>query len=257
MVGVGEVRSNVNFDISTNRYEGLIAGQVEGDGVPLKGIRVELDINTWVYNSRPNDQDALEPSDKHSPNTNIIYTYTDEQGKYSFQGLLDGNYRVLFRDPLATYATLYYTGSLAINDSTVLQIQSGTHFENVNISLPRAGAISGNVRLVTSRPVSDATIAIWWNNGKYWQPLPTTYHTDQNGNYVATGLPPATYLVYVTSRQPLYNFPYIYEDYYGTATSRIEDAVPVIVNSGETTAHIDVVYGPDGLLWLPLVRKQN
>lgn len=260
IVQSGETRTNVNFDVSTNIYEGGISGKVTYNNGPIAGIRIDLEIGNYTGSTQ-----CEQSEQKFSPLRTVqtleqiesIYTFTDNQGNYRFQGLHAGYYRVIFTDPSGYFATEYYQESSLPYESTGLNLQCGAQLQHIDRILSVAGAITGTVRLALGRPITHATVTLYRKDTDFWQPIPLTFYTGEDGSYEAKGLLPGTYHLAFYANEILYPFDYTLCEYYSVSDEcRVESATDVIVVAGQTTSKINMILGPKGIIFLPLVLRK-
>lgn len=260
----GQVRGNVNFDLSTKLYEGAISGQVKAHGTPLSGIRVDL-INNFGSGATCDggfaDQDSLRTikariaSDINEVNT--IYTTTDATGNYKFEGLAPGYYILEASDPHSQYGTTFYNEASNALALTGLNLDCGQIRESANISMTEAGTVSGRITIASGKPLSNTVVSLLWPNGYDSQVTEQVTFTNQEGNYLIRGVQPGTYWLRAYSTVSIYPYEYPVSEYYGSPSDVVITPEPITVTSGLTTTGIDIILGPDGILWLPLVRKEE
>jgi uncharacterized protein YjdB/protocatechuate 3,4-dioxygenase beta subunit len=161
----------VTVDITTTRnvtlqHGGTITGQVtDTDGNPVEGASINVwDSETW---------------DHHGSAT------TDEDGNYTITGLPAGTYDLRATPPTGTYLVrVFITGLGVIVDQTTTQ----------NVTLEAGGLIEGWVTGPDGTTVEGAEIYVWDpdNDTDDWT------WTDEDGNFLTTGLPAGIYSLLIT-----------------------------------------------------------
>lgn len=230
--------------VAPDLFAGVISGTVRSAGQPLAGIQVE------VINSRV-----------------VVYTTTDQQGRYQIAGLPDDQYYLRFSDPTATYAFSWYSLLWPSNneppirkeDATPVRIKGATIARNMDGTLLRAGAIEGRVRWGNGAPALGINVQLFARDDQQnWARLlcyaldhcPYSTITDGQGRYHFQGLPPGRYRVGF--------FPSSFHDpeqrYYPMSPS-LENAGDVMVAAGAATTGIDGIVGPLPQIFLPFVAR--
>ncbi|MEZ4711278.1 MAG: SdrD B-like domain-containing protein [Caldilineaceae bacterium] len=238
-VNDGAPNANIDFVFANKFFEGSINGIVDADGQPLEGIRVDLHDGYGYGYYWP---------------SSLVYTFTDAQGFYHFDGLNDGYYSVSFTDPIGKYATMFYDNVSDPNVVKVIPVLDGEQVTGINATLPLGGAIAGAVKGLNGQPLANVSVSVYHSGAPYpYQlPQPIPVKTGQNGAYVATGLTTGAYKV--CFQDQAYMLPFLC---YGGA-SYIPDGRDVAVVAGSTTGNIDIVLGTPDLpnkLYMPVVAQ--
>lgn len=128
--------------------------------------------------------------------------YTDHEGRYQFTALPAGTYTVFANggNHRAAYQAASY-GSTASNPrGRPLQVANGQQLEDIDIALPRTGAITGRVTDATGDPVARVQVSVLAMR-RASQPMQSGgASTDDLGQFRVFGLPPGEYLVLAESR---------------------------------------------------------
>lgn len=233
--------ANVDFVINQKFYEGSIKGLVGADGTPLEGIQVNL-YDSFYYGG-------------YYAQSPLVYTFTDAQGFYRFDGLNDGYYTVGFIDPAGNYASTFYNGMVDPSGFNAIPVFDGQHVFGINASMSLGGAIAGTVKGPNGEPLPDVSVTVYTMTPYLFvAPLSTQVKTDENGNYRVGGLSGGLYRVCFQESSALAT-----TLCYGGATSPW-DARDVTVEVGATTSGIDLILGTLDLpnkLYLPVGVKDS
>ncbi len=166
---------------------------------------------------------------------------TDSAGRYDFEGLLAGDYRLRFRDASGTYATEYYDDAPNFESATDIVVTTNTTISNINAQLGMAAHITGTVTEEGSgNPLEGIQVAIYRDGNWLDADL-----TDASGNYDLGGLNTDTYRLRFRDNSGTYATEY-YDDmpYLGSATD-------IMVTVGMTTnidAQLDLAGHITGML---------
>ena len=230
---VGETKPNANIILtqafSGTLYPGQISGTVTANGAPVAGIKVSLYQANCCINPPqippspavtpvpiptvtpgPNRTNDATASQVHGQATSaatsdvkpLVYVYTDAQGHYVIDGLQDGQYYLGVSDPNGLYASTYYNNhsflqradGLLVQNGRVLLPNLGSGLSTLNLSLARAGGISGNVQLKDGTPVANVAVeAFIYSEQLRWELLTVDSMTDEVGHYTIKGLPEGNY----------------------------------------------------------------
>jgi 5-hydroxyisourate hydrolase-like protein (transthyretin family) len=231
----GEVRDNINWDLSGGLFDSVITGTVTADGQPVAGIRVEL----WY--GYP--EGALF----------VVYTVTDNAGEYRLAGLPQHVYYMRFADPQGRYAVTYPGDALWMGASPALVTDGTDQIGNIDATLIQGGAIHGTVRRYDGMPVVNALAGAYMTTDQFWWSQvqeEVTFLTNEHGDYTITGLRPGLYRVGFAEADQRYPS----QEFYGPAAT-YRTATDVLVEAGKTTTGVDIILGPDHLVWLPLLAR--
>ncbi|WP_179107331.1 carboxypeptidase regulatory-like domain-containing protein [Sediminibacillus massiliensis] len=118
----------------------------------------------------------------NAQNIVVATATTDASGEYTVEQLYPGSYSLVFTANGYSNQTL---GAIVASNSTTV----------VNANLSRlAGALTGNVQSSGGDPISGAQVSVYQNNI-----LVITALTDNNGDYLITGLAPGTYTAVISA----------------------------------------------------------
>ena len=280
VVGVGEVKPNVNLDLPGLTLDGQISGRVTTAGAPLANIQVYLYNGMYPGAEYPPFWYQLDGAPgraalplargaglRHGAEeptfpAPIVYTMTNGAGEYRLEGIPDGGYIIRFVDLNQRYADSDFNSAGLYRYAETLYVKNGAiyHFDGstmatVDGELVLGGTIKGQVRLANGQGVAGATI----NAVAIAQGMATTLFyvitTDANGFYELKSIYPTQYRISVYKPE----LGYSWGEYYGApddASSNEQKATLVKVTAEETTSEIDVVLGPDPKLYLPVIVKK-
>jgi len=197
----------INFNLNE---QGTISGTVtDTGGSPLEGCDVYADpqdgTGTWFHD------------------------YTNENGFYTIAGLATDTYVVQVF--CAGYVHEYFDDARNWQDATPVPVVEANDTPNIDFNLRPGGTISGRVTDSQSSTIEGCEVqAFSWD----WDGSFAGYGwdlTDANGEYMLTDLATDSYSVQI-------DCPTYLKEYYDDAFDS-EDATPVSVVEGQTTAGID------------------
>ena len=110
-----QLRADVNITLGEGDFEGVIDGQVTGDGMPLAGIQVEL------YHTG-----SAQPA---------LFVTTDSNGHYRMSALLNGVYWVRALPTSETYVPTFYGGYTVFAGAKAITVVGPSPVTAVNIDL--------------------------------------------------------------------------------------------------------------------------
>lgn len=239
-VASGGTAENINITLRGPNFAGSLSGRVTANGAPVAGIKVALYNANTVCCALP------------SP---VIYTLTDADGRYTFNGLTYGAFVLGVTDPTGRYATTYYPNQISANIAPPLYTYDDQALYEVNVALTPAGAIHGHVQQRDGLAVAGLSIRLTRYEAPNGYPVELLLdkRTDVNGDYTVDGLHPGEYFV-CFSAQSYYG----YSECYGNidSPSGSYGSTKVTVTAGKTTTGIDLIWGPDLRLYLPLVTQK-
>ncbi len=169
-------------------------------------------------------------------------------GTYEIPKLVGGSYLV------QVYAMGYfpelYDNTMDPNDARPVQVVEPNATPGIDFALSQGSGISGRVTDDNGNPVVGASVQVMSSDLSGSDPNGRSFggwaFTDDNGDYLVTGLPSGEYLVAVIASA---NWMTV-EEWYDNATNPY-DATPVVVGNDQTTPGIDFVVDfqiPDGVV---------
>jgi hypothetical protein len=232
VLATGETRGNINFILGEDQFDGEISGTVTANEVPQAEIEVGLFRSVIDSGGLP-----------------FVYIKTDTQGRYHFEGLPYGSYKVGFRDPKGRYATVYSNGEYFFINAPSYEINGSTIISQVNTSLTIGASIRGHIHSSNRKPAFGYGILVY-----------SQYHdstlgyfdisTDAEGRYEITGLPPGIYLI--ATKPDYLREPYIPQLYY-PSTQEQNFAQRLEVKPGDLLENIDIWFDASPGALLPLI----
>jgi len=283
----GDIKPNIDLQLTptftVTPFSGQISGTVLAGGAPLAGIKVSLYQNKCCLYPPPitpvptvipvpiptatpaSDQaisnvahavNAATAADAVRP---LVYVYTDAQGHYLIDGLLDGSYYLGFSDPNGAYATTYYPNQPLLVQAEILSLRNGRlipgslgpQISTANANLAHAGGISGNVRLKEGTPVANVAVQVYGNSAQFgWQLLGAENMTDAAGHYLVKGLPEGVYRLCFTDLTGQYPV-----ECYGVVDNYPPDGKGAIVVQAGMITSFNHVLGPKLNFFLPLAAR--
>jgi len=229
------------------QFSGAITGRITAHGAPVAGAKVALYDQGFACCMPSLSLPTFQP---------LIYTFTDQEGRYAINGLATGKVYLGVTDPAGLYATTYYTAHaipMMSNEIALLDTQTRT---GIDVDLPVAGALSGRVTRRTGEPVAGLQVSTYRYidnpvSGPYSVVTVDTY-TATDGRYTIKGLHAGDYYICFTLGD--------YTECYGTADRAYpgyfnNSYLRVNVLAGQTTPNIDLLWGPDLTYYLPTIAR--
>ena len=211
----------------------------------ILGEQSGLDITGSVTNSSNMPLGNIETSLYRwtgSAWTMLEYTETDGSGQYAFEDLNPGDYKLQFRDWSQDYAFQFWPASNNLQDAQIIAVTDAS--QQIDITLPQAGRITGSITDPAGRPLQYPSAAVFPANGDTSSVLFITQPA--GSDYDIGGLPTGDYVVRFDGRQSGNRS---FQEYYENADS-FEGATPVSVTAGQTESDINAVMGigPGGIV---------
>ena len=104
----------------------LLSGTVSGDG---EGPIGDITVTLWKY-------DNIEGKWENSE-----VTASDEEGRYSFSALEEGNYRLGYADESGMYLGQFYDGKDDFEEADTIHIEDGIPAEDIDVTLTKAASM--------------------------------------------------------------------------------------------------------------------
>ena len=169
--------------------------------ITTAGIDAELDYGGWVMGQLMDKETELPISDAwvtlhdaaQGYYSNYYWYYdksttTDEEGRYTFQGVPGGVYKLRYW-PNSPYAPGWYEGRDNFDEATPFQVTDGFTTTLRTATVEQGGALHGYVTDAGGLPLAGAAV---YANGGGWN---FNGVTDANGEYILRGLPPGSYWI--------------------------------------------------------------
>ncbi|MCC6456717.1 MAG: carboxypeptidase regulatory-like domain-containing protein [Caldilineaceae bacterium] len=239
----GETATGINIVVGEANFDGVITGLVTADGSPKEGVEVGL-FQYYAYNAMPDMP--------------FIFTKTDNQGRYRFEGLAAGTYRVGVRDPAGSYAITFYANPGDPLNSEFVALPENATLSDIDIALSRGGAIRGRVLTEEGKHPGGFEIFLLQDGDPYYGAATLPFvdaRTDAGGAFEIQGVPPGTYHVLARSPQgsPEYNSQ---ESRFYPATHEYFFAKQIEVQAGQTRAGVDIYFTVVPEQFLPFVGSK-
>ncbi len=232
MLDAAEIRHDLTILLGADEYNSVIGGVVRDGTNPLAGIAVQLLAGGYEYFA-------------------IADGVTDADGRYQFNNLLSGKYTVLFADPQGIFATSYFDDQRTWPTASRIALLPSQVITDADMTLARGGTIRGVIRNGTGRPLTDTQVSVSWRSDGIWNSdMSLMVTTNDQGIYALRGLLPGTYRL--AAMHPAYVL-YFWE-YYGSEQG-IDQATDLVIERGANLTGIDIILGPDHLVWLPLLAR--
>ncbi len=160
------------------------------------------------------------------------YTYTDINGQYTFNRLMEKEYHLYAQSDFA-FKSEYYDDAITIESATNVEVGSGEDKENINFQLDKYGHIKGSIQNEEGQLIS-SSVSVWLYKkiGGTWSRELQAY--SYNGNYEFERVLPGTYRLKFNSVEK-------YEYYNDVAV--FEDATDIEINFNEDDKVIDITLG--------------
>jgi hypothetical protein len=168
--------------------------------------------------------------------------YTDLAGHYEFAGLVAGRYTVTAS--MASFIALGYGQARPFEGGKPIVLDGKETRDNVNLNLPRGGAIAGAVFDELGRPLINATVTALrpqFSGGVQQVVSGSTARTNDIGEYRIYGLSPGTFFVAALKSFSVSSVTTVdaesgYAQTYFPGTRNLSTARGVTVKLGQTTA---------------------
>jgi hypothetical protein len=178
---------------------------------------------------------ALESSNivlYNAAGTSVGSASSGVDGSYFIERIPAGNYKARFRAGYPGYGHAWYPTAGSFDDGALVPVTAGQTTSDINGSLGPEGAIEGVVTDSYGQPIYRATVSAYDTAGNSI----SSVRTDESGHYVLNRLPNGPVKIGFASGLSSQNYPvFFYPD-----KLRIQEAVPVLAASGQTTSGIDV-----------------
>ena len=192
---------------------GEISGVVTGAGQPRSSMNVNLyewTGSSWSWRAS---------------------SFTDADGRYSFQGRSAGDYRVgAAPGPFSPYVETFHPAADTIARGTTVRLAAGEAVDDADVALLVAGTIAGTIRDDGGRPRAGVDVVV---TDTTMETRVFEATTDAEGTYVVSGLTTGTYVVRFSGHEVGLQGEY----YLDAPTESL--ATPVVVRSGQPTSGID------------------
>lgn len=229
------------------QFSGAITGHITAHGVPVVGAKVALYAQGFACCMPSMSLPTFQP---------LIYTFTDQEGRYIINGLATGNVHLGVTDPTGLYATTYYTAHvipMISNEIALVDTQTRT---GIDVDLPIAGALSGRVTRRTGEPVAGLQVSTYhrFDNQFFglYQVISVDTYTATDGRYTVKGLHAGAYYICFTLGDYTECYGAPDRAYPGNFNSSYRQ---VNVVAGQTTPNIDLLWGPDLTYYLPTIAR--
>jgi protocatechuate 3,4-dioxygenase beta subunit len=163
--------ATVNAELATG---GSISGTVsDGSGNPLGDICV---------------------SAENPDGTFVANAFTDEDGRYTVDGLRSGSYRIYFRDCVETESVIpeYYDNRMTLGGSQPIAVTEGSDKAGIDAEMGRGGLISGVVTDASGDPLRQMCVDAFDSGGER---VTWALYTNAAGAYTIRGLLPGNYRI--------------------------------------------------------------
>ena len=162
--------------------------------------------------------------------------YTGEEGHYEITGLPAGEYKVQFTPPSeSSYAPQFYNAKSFLEEADTVSVNAGETTTGIDAALIGGGQIAGAVTASGKGPLQKLQVCAYEFSSEEFGGCA---YTDKEGHYAIGGLASGEYRVEFNGGGE-----YDYLPQYYDGKQEWEEADPVSVSAGETTAGIDAVLG--------------
>ena len=210
---------------------GSISGRVTVSGKGAPGVKVNLRFISST-----------------ARRTGILKARTDEDGRFRFDALAAGHYRII---PLAP--ALVSANNPLEQSETSVNVASGEAVEGIDFALVRGGVITGRVTDADGRPIIAKYVKLMFMDASgqkrtdinYQGPQ---YETDDRGIYRIYGLPAGRYLVSLgvekdgDVRDDNFEYGYYIRTYHPNVTDESK-AKTVELSEGSEATGVDITLG--------------
>jgi protocatechuate 3,4-dioxygenase beta subunit len=243
VIGEAATQSGVNINLSNGpQFNGVLSGRITADGKPLANARVSL----YSYYYYCCDYSQLGPLQ--------VYTLTDNDGRYTIEGLTSQTVQVRVDDLSGKRASLFYPGEARPPQTGYISVSDTATTADIDLDLPLGGTIKGRISQLSGDDVSVLTVfAVLIDTDLapfiFREAVPAA-----DGSYQLLGLAPGTYHVCTGLK---YIDSYISLDCYGGAGNYqwYGSGIPLTVEGGKILNSVDILWGPDYERYLPVIAR--
>lgn len=238
----GGLQASIDLDMEGNRqFAGVLRGRVTAQGAPLANVKVSLYANNSCC--IPLTLGVVES-----------YAFTDQEGRYTFEGLTHGAYKIRYDDQSGQRASLFYPDQLSPMAGSIVYTGDTTVVTDANVDLPQGGSITGRVYLRNGEAVPNLSMLATTIIPTYGAFIYREVQTAADGSYRLQGLYPGVYYLCASDRSP-YDLSNL--ECYGSTQdySWVTSGHPITVTAGQTVAGIELLWGPDHQQYLPVVAR--
>ncbi len=238
----GGLQANIDLNLGGDRqFAGVLHGRVTAQGTPLANVKVSLYSN---YSCCTGLTVGVVES----------YTITDQEGRYTFEGLTHGAYKIRYDDQSGHRASIFYPDQLSPMAGSIVYTGDTTVVSDANVDLPQGGRITGRVYLRNGEAVPNLSLLATTIIPTYGAFIYREVQTAADGSYTLQGLHPGVYYLCASNRSP-YDLGNL--DCYGNTQDYawVTNGHPITVTAGETVSGIDLLWGPDHKQYLPVVAR--
>ena len=120
------------------------------------------------------------------------HSRTDQDGRYTLEGVAPGSYRIRAEARGQDYIQEYYDSRLGWDNADLVVVEGAETLENINFALETGGIISG---YVTDRTTGHPIAGVQVNSDSLEHSFGSDAMTDASGRYTLTGLAPGSHRV--------------------------------------------------------------
>ena len=165
------------------------------------------------------------------------YSSTNADGRYRFDGVVPGTYKVAFSH--RSYAPQYYDATIcpacSLATATPVTVSAGFETQNVDASLVLGGFIEGTVRRASTGDGYSASVSIYDSSGR----LVDHHWSMDDGRYSSLGLAAGTYYVQASQYWDDQTFPLVDQVFNGrdclSVPCPMPSGDPVTLTSGQVS----------------------
>jgi 5-hydroxyisourate hydrolase-like protein (transthyretin family) len=232
------VLTNLDFAVAEGRFNSVISGVVTANGTPQAAIVVTL------YQASTN-----------SNWESLVYSMTDAAGRYQFDGLSAGFYRIGLYDPTGLFATTFYTDAISLAQAKSVALQNSAVISRLTMSMVEGGALQGKAPRYLSPGTFSYAFLYWLPSGAAvtdWQWSGRACEPNDQGEFSFDALPPGRYRVGFGEACLSGGDDCVYV-YYGNASDLLA-AQDIVIEAGKITK-IDAEHDFAQSLFLPLIQQ--
>ena len=182
---------------------GIVSGRVtDKSGKEIQGLHVRLYDASRSYSTIYSYIESV---------------YTDSSGRYSFEGLPTGIYKVFFQPVLTDHMPEWYNDKKSYSSANQISVTAGSTTPDINAALGPGNAISGRVTNTSGAPISYCYVYAYYVNG-YFASLDST---DTDGKYRIVGLIDGCYKIEFRPSSPDNYAPEWYNNKPGEGTADV------------------------------------
>jgi Carboxypeptidase regulatory-like domain len=179
---------------SSASIDGIVVKQ--GTGEPIAGATVQLNLAVTQNPIMPG-RDPL-PSPLISPDPSRRSTTSDRSGRFEFQNVVPGEYRLVATHSSGGYVPAEYGQRTPTGEGIKFKLAAGQKMSGTVLTMTSTGSISGRIYDAEGEPLGRAQVQVLrpiYRDGHRTLTIVQVVESDDRGEYRLFWLPPGQYYV--------------------------------------------------------------